>query len=273
MNKTPEFFNKHAVVSYSGGMDSTCLVLDLMSRGYNVSAYSFDYGQNHSVELERATENAKYMQSLGLPIQHQIINVRDVFSGDTSTLVQHTKSPEGDYRDETMRSTVVNNRNVIFSAIIFAKALSMAKRILADEEEDAAIKGQKISKKELLRRSTVVISLGVHAGDHAIYPDCTEESTSMARELYRISNWDSDLVDYETPFVNIPKDKVLRAGLDAMNELGLTNDEQSHILAHTISCYNATPDGKSCGKCGTCTERLEAFEMNGLKDPAPYITE
>lgn len=251
MNKTPEFFNKHAVVSYSGGMDSTCLVLDLMSRGYNVSAYSFDYGQNHSVELERAAENAKYMQSLGLPIQHQIINVRDVFSGDTSTLVQHTKAPEGDYRDETMKSTCVTNRNVIFSAIIFAKALSMAKR----------------------EKTNVVISLGVHAGDHAIYPDCTEESTSMARELYRISNWDSDLVDYETPFVNISKDKVLRAGLDAMNELGLTNDEQSHILAHTISCYNATPDGKSCGKCGTCTERLESFKMNGLKDPAPYINE
>lgn len=274
MNKTPEFFNKHAVVSYSGGMDSTCLVLDLMSRGYNVSAYSFDYGQNHSVELERAAENAKYMQSLSLPIHHQIINVRDVFSGDTSTLVQHTKAPEGDYRDETMKSTVVSNRNVIFSAIIFAKALSLAKRTLEDLKYNAGTDPQQhVSEQELRKLAKVVISLGVHAGDHVTYPDCTEESTSMARELYRISNWDSELVEYMTPFVNIPKDKVLRAGLDAMNELGLTNDEQSHILAHTISCYNATPDGKSCGKCGTCVERLEAFEMNGLKDPAPYVTE
>ena len=249
INKDSNFFNKQAVVSYSGGMDSTCLILSLLAGGYKVSAYSFDYGQAHSVELERAQENVAYLQGLGLPVQHQIINVRDVFSGDPSTLVQHTKSPEGDYREESMKSTIVANRNVIFSSIIFAKALSLAKR----------------------NNTPVTISLGVHAGDHSIYPDCKPESVNMARELFRISNWDSELVEYDAPFVDIDKGTVLKVGIQSMNDLGLSQKEQDYILAHTISCYNATPDGKSCGKCGTCTERLEAFAQNGIKDPAPYV--
>lgn len=249
INKDLNFFNKQAVVSYSGGMDSTCLILFLLAGGYKVNAYSFDYGQAHSIELERAAQNIAYLQNMKLPVQHQIINVRDVFSGDPSTLVQHTKSPEGDYREETMKSTVVLNRNVIFSSIIFAKALSVAKR----------------------NNTSVTISLGVHGGDHSTYPDCRPESVNMARELFRISNWDSELVEYDTPFVNIDKGIVLKTGIQSMKDLGLSQEEQDYILAHTISCYNATSDGKSCGKCGTCTERLEAFAQNGIKDPAPYV--
>jgi len=242
-------FDKQAVISFSGGMDSTCLMMHLLSKGYKVNAYSFDYGQAHAVELRLAKKNIKYLQSLGLPVEYQIINLRDVFSGDTSTLVRHEKSPEGDYREESMKSTVVANRNVIFSSVIFAKALSLAKTI-----------GQ-----------NVLISLGVHAGDHAIYPDCKEESVNMARELYRISNWDSELVEYDAPFVNINKSGVLSKGLEAMKNLGMTKSQINKVLKNTMSCYNATPDGKACGKCGTCTERIEAFRDNGIKDPIQYV--
>lgn len=630
-------FNKQAVVSYSGGLDSTCLMLHLLSQGYKVNAYSFDYGQAHSVEIERAKHNTGFLKELGFPVNHQVINVRDVFSGDTSTLVNHEKSPEGDYRDETMKCTVVNNRNVIFSSIIFAKALSLAKRdnskvlislgvhagdhcftkdtqiltpngfrtietlkiwdpifslnpetqqISIDTCLDIIPKGfnseiyniktttgsirltsehevyvcnfddynkskgyiKSIGKKkvkelrigdymitsnnipnykqkgsdtinimkifenidhhevfvendkfgfirdnesktitypinvpvsslvqlmawyitegwthistkssvskytscfsqsmyknlencediqqilknlsiplsvteskqiecgrpkevtyqfnsvisalmkscgcsskekhipdwlkqilfnnqdarkdfittmvngdghydefsgmysyqsnshqlisdmcELIKlcgsyvkvgrtnksSNTITINWGskfkkqglIKLGDSAItkitnieinkeqeepvydisvkenhnffagefgnvlisnsiYPDCTEESVNMARELFRISNWDSELVDYYTPFVNISKDGVLKQGLDAMQVLGLSQEEQNHILSNTISCYNATPDGLSCGKCGTCVERLEAFRNNGIEDPASYV--
>lgn len=242
-------YDKQAVISFSGGLDSTCLMMHLLSQGYKVNAYSFDYGQAHSVELKKAKSNIKYLQKLGFPVQHQIINLRDVFSGDTSTLVRHEKSPEGDYREESMKATVVSNRNCIFSAIIFAKALSLAKTI----------------------GRNVLISLGVHAGDHAIYPDCKEESVNMARELYRISNWDSELVEYDTPFVNINKSEVLSKGLEAMKNLGMTKSQTNKVLKNTMSCYNATPDGKACGKCGTCTERLEAFKINQLQDPVPYV--
>lgn len=242
-------FDKQAVISFSGGMDSTCLMMHLLSKGYKVNAYSFDYGQAHSVELRLAKKNIKYLQSLGLPVEHQVINLRDVFSGDTSTLVRHEKSPEGDYREESMKSTVIINRNVIFSSIIFAKALSLAKTI-----------GQ-----------SVLISMGVHGGDHTIYPDCREESVNMARELFRISNWDSELVEYDAPFVNISKSEVLGKGLEAMKNLGMTKSQINKVLKNTMSCYNATPDGKACGKCGTCNERLQSFRDNGIKDPIQYV--
>lgn len=242
-------FDKQAVISFSGGMDSTCLMMHLLSKGYKVNAYSFDYGQAHSVELRMAKNNIKYLQKLGLPVNHQIINLRDVFSGDTSTLVRHEKSPEGDYREESMKQTCVNNRNCIFSAVIFAKALSLARPT----------------------HTNVLISLGVHAGDHAIYPDCREESVNMARELFRISNWDSELVEYDAPFVNITKSEVLGKGLEAMKNLGMSKTQINKVLKNTMSCYNATPDGKACGKCGTCTERIEAFRDNGIKDPIQYV--
>ena len=273
MNKEISFFKKTAVVSFSGGMDSTCLVMHLLAQGHEVYAYSFDYGQNHRVELDRASKNAEYLRSLGLPVYHKIINLQDVFAGDPSTLVQHEKSPEGDYRSETMKATVVNNRNVIFSSVIFAKALSLAKRNLANLTLDAKLAGEERTKEQLRKEATVTISLGVHAGDHAIYPDCTEESVNMARELFRISNWDSDLVKYDAPFVNAPKSGVLAFGIGAMSSLGLTEEERDMVLSNTISCYNATEDGVSCGKCGTCVERLEAFKMVGLKDPVHYAAD
>ena len=257
------FFDKTAVISYSGGMDSTCLMMHLLSHGYQVYAYSFDYGQAHSYELKMAKRNIKYLLSLGLPVSHQIINVRDVFSGDTSTLVMHQQSPSGDYRDETMKSTVVNNRNVIFSSIIYAKALSIAKRNYEELKSDSQ------SEKDLRCKAKVIISLGVHAGDHAIYPDCTEESVNMAKELFRISNWDSDLVEYDTPFVNYPKSEVLAAGLDAMHNLDMNKRQINRILKNTSSCYNVT-NGLACGECGTCRERIEAFEINNIKDPIRY---
>ena len=239
---------KHAMVSYSGGMDSTCLILHLLSQGYGVRAVSFDYGQNHIVELKKAKNTIKYLKKLGLPVEFEVINLRDAFSDDQSTLVRHTEAPAGDYRDESMKATVVNNRNVIFSAVLFGKALSWAQKTGLD----------------------TTIALGVHAGDHTIYPDCTEESTSMARELYRISNWDSEKVNYLTPFVDLSKADVLGAGLEAMKSMKFRKHQVRKLLKGTISCYNATEDGMSCGECGTCRERLEAFAANGMEDPAPY---
>ena len=147
-----------------------------------------------------------------------------------------------------MKSTVIENRNVIFSAIIYGKALGWANKTNDD----------------------VIITQGLHAGDHAIYPDCRPESQEMARELYRISNWGSERVDFVAPFINIDKGDVLARGLDAMDKLGFTRAEQNKILRNTHTCYDPNEKGESCGKCGSCTERLEAFEKNGRKDPIKY---
>ena len=113
---------KKAVISCSGGLDSTCLLLKLLSEGYEVRTYAFKYGQKHSIELSKVQQNIGYLSGLGYPVTLQVIDLRDCFSDSASSLHEGgEKIPEGDYRDETMKSTVVENRNVIFSAIIYGK--------------------------------------------------------------------------------------------------------------------------------------------------------
>lgn len=238
--------SKKCVISMSGGLDSTSLALHMLSQGYEIRAYGFNYGQKHDIELNLVKKNIEYLQSLGYKITHQTIDLRDCFSESNSSLHKGgDKIPEGDYRDETMKSTVIENRNIIFSSIIYGKALAWANKTQED----------------------VVITLGLHAGDHTIYPDCRPESQEMARELFRISNWGSERVDYITPFIHIDKGEVLRMGIEACEKLKV---DWKVIYGNTISCYTPDSYGRSCGKCGTCVERLEAFEKLGLQDPIAY---
>lgn len=240
---------KKAIISLSGGLDSTCLLLTLLADGYEVRAYSFDYGQKHDIELKKVKKNIKFLQNKGFPVTHQIINLKDVFSDSASSLHQGGDSiPHGHYAAENMKSTVVENRNVIFSAIIFGKALSWANKT----------------------NSNVIITQGIHNGDHFIYKDCTEESRAAAEHLYKISNMNSDKVDFVAPFVNIDKGDVLKRGLDAMKKLEFSKAEINKVLRNTHTCYDPDKDGHSCGKCGSCVERLEAFEKAGMKDPITY---
>ena len=243
------FESKKAVISLSGGLDSTCLLLKLLADGYDVRAYSFDYGQKHEVELKKVKKNIKFLKSKGLPLTHQIINLRDVFSDSASSLHKGGDDiPHGMYDQDNMKSTVVENRNIIFSAIIYGKALAWANQT----------------------SSNVVITQGLHAGDHSIYPDCRPESQEMARELYKISNWGSERVDFIAPFINIHKGAVLREGLDAMKKLEFTWAEINKVLRNTHTCYDPNDKGESCGLCGSCTERIEAFAFNLMEDPAKY---
>lgn len=138
---------KLAVLSISGGLDSTCLLLRLLSEGYSVKCYSFDYGQKHVVELEKLRNNLGFLILKGFDIAFQVINLRDCFSDSQSSLHQGGGDiPEGHYQDENMKSTVVENRNVIFSSIIYGKALSLAKK----------------------HDTNVEIFLGIHKGDHCL---------------------------------------------------------------------------------------------------------
>lgn len=240
-----------AIISLSGGLDSTCLLMHLLANGYDeIRAYSFDYGQKHSIELKKVKKNIKYLQKKGYNVTHQVINLRDVFSDSASSLHKGgTEIPKGHYADENMKSTVVENRNVIFSAIIYGKALGWANKT----------------------GDNVVITLGIHAGDHAIYPDCRPESHEAAKHLFEISNWNSEAVDYIAPFENIDKGDVLKAGINAMKSLGFTKAGIKTILKNTHTCYNPDEQGRSCGECGSCRERLEAFEKNDMEDPIEYI--
>ena len=131
---------KQAVLSLSGGMDSSTVLLRLLADGYEVTALSFDYGQKHKVELERAQSLVDYLNNsrIGtLPtgdltsffpkINYGTIKLDGLAPMLNSALVEGgNEVPEGHYENENMKETVVPNRNKIFSSIIQAVALSKA---------------------------------------------------------------------------------------------------------------------------------------------------
>lgn len=230
-----------AVISYSGGMDSSSLLVELLARGVSrVKAVSFDYGQRHDIELQLAADNIRFLQARGCDVTHHVINLRDVWCDSPSTLhgTANGPIPTDHYTAQTQKSTVISNRNVIFSAIIFTKALDWA----------------------VGEGSRVVISAGMHSNDTSIYPDCRRESVEMARELYRISNWDSELIDYTAPFVDCDKGHVLLRGVEAMLRLGFSEADIRAYYGRTHSCY-ASNDITQCGECGTCRELREAVAL------------
>ena len=182
---------KQAVLSLSGGMDSSTVLLHLLAEGYEVTALSFDYGQKHNVELERAAELIEYLDRNGHPVKYQRITLQGLVSLLNSNLVQGGKEvPEGHYEEENMKDTVVPNRNKMFSSIIQAAALSIANAKNCD----------------------VKIAMGIHAGDHAIYPDCRQEFRDADYNAFIEGNWDADKVTYYTPFLNGDKFDILVEG-------------------------------------------------------------
>lgn len=248
----PEFHADHAFISLSGGLDSTCLMMAMLASGKTVHAISFKYGQKHNIELKKVTQNIKFLQKQGMQVDHHIVDLTSAFALSASTLKATGGAiPEGHYADENMKSTVVENRNVIFSSIIYGMALGYANQ----------------------HNCNVYITQGIHAGDHTIYPDCRPESFEAAAHLYKISNWNSERVEFIAPFVNLTKTEVLQAGIDAMEKLGFNARGIKKILSNTHTCYNPDSEGRSCGKCGSCTERLEAFAAVGMEDPIPYLND
>jgi len=264
---------KYAVISLSGGMDSSTLLLRLLSEGYQCTALSFDYGQKHKVELERATELVKYINGNFEPekyprfipeIKHQIITLDGLAQLLNSSLVEGgAEVPEGHYENENMKATVVPNRNMIFSSIVQSVALSITKN-----------------------NTECVIALGLHSGDHAVYPDTTEQFRQSCLETFRIGNWESHLVDYYAPYMETNKFGILKDGEKCCKQLGLDFNE---VYRRTNTSYkpiwipyepassrveetHRTKFGEwySDYKSASSVERVEAFIKLGRPDPVPY---
>jgi len=241
--------NKQAVLSLSGGMDSSTLLLHLLANGYEVTALSFDYGQKHRVELERAQSLVDYLNDKGQNVKYGVIKLDGLAPMLNSTLVEGgDEVPEGHYEQENMKETVVPNRNKIFSSIIQAVALSKANELNTD----------------------VYISLGIHAGDHAIYPDCRQEFRDIDHEAFIQGNWGAERVKFYTPYLNGNKFTILEDGKECCDQLGLDFNE---VYKRTNTSYKPYPSGNSDYKSASSVERIEAFIKLGYPDPVQYEDE
>lgn len=248
---------KHCVLSLSGGMDSSTLLLRLLADGYEVTALSFDYGQKHKVELERAKALVQYLNHqvtpLGYPVvRYQVIKLEGLAELLNSTLVTGgAEVPEGHYAEENMKATVVPNRNKIFSSIIQAVALSIAEQ----------------------KNTTCAIALGVHSGDHAIYPDCREEFRDADFEAFKAGNWGADKVSLYTPYLKSTKFGILRDGEKCCDKMHIDFDS---VYEKTNTSYKPIQiNGKwySDYKSASSVERVEAFIKLQRKDPVQYADE
>ena len=269
---------KHVVVSLSGGMDSSTLLLRCLKEYDTVTAISFDYGQKHRVELERAQSLVDYIND---EVKSSIQIHGDSFPGikyrqikldglvdllDSALVTGGEDVPEGHYAEDNMKATVVPNRNKIFASITQAVALSVANR--TGEPCD--------------------IAMGIHAGDHAIYPDCRQEFRDADDAAFRLGNWEAERVGYFTPYLEGDKFTILQDGEVLCKELGLDFDE---VYSRTNTSYKPifiyfpeaprtlnVNDNKlgtwySDYKSASSVERVEAFIKLGRKDPAPYADE
>ena len=261
---------KHVVVSLSGGMDSSTLLLKALNEYETVTALSFDYGQKHRVELVRAQQLIKYLNDKGYKIKYRVIKLDGLVDLLNSALVEGgDEVPEGHYAEDNMKATVVPNRNKIFASITQAVALSVA-----------------TTKKE-----STDIALGIHAGDHSIYPDCRQEFRDADDHAFRVGNWDSELVGYWTPYLEGDKFTILQDGEVLCKKLGLdfnevyrrTNTSYKPIAIEVGRMWTGSYNPKSLGepvydylsdyKSASSVERVEAFIKLGRPDPAPYADE
>lgn len=224
------------IVSLSGGVDSAT-VLDLAIKECgrpNVRTFGFTYGSKHNMwENKAAVEIAKFYE-----VPHRRIWLDTAFDGLQSTLMQAGGAiPEGHYEAESMRQTVVPGRNLIFLSVLAAHAESWVKQVG--------------------NGAKAMIYLGVHAGDHFIYPDCRPNFIENARSVIMSSTEEKVIVT--APFLNFTKKTII--------ENGLTHKVPYHL---TRTCYKAQP--KACGVCGSCQERLMSFKELGVEDPIEYVT-
>jgi 7-cyano-7-deazaguanine synthase len=220
---------KKAVVIVSGGMDSVSLAHFYHGQGYALSILSFDYGQRNVKELGFAKACA---DKLGA--SHTIVDLSGlrVLLPGSSLTDDSVEVPEGHYAADSMKATVVPNRNTIMLSVAYGHAVAIGAEVVA---------------------------FGAHGGDHFIYPDCRPAFYDALNLALEIGNegFGKNGLHLEAPFIHIEKSDIAKIGF-----LGGVDFSQ------TWSCYKG--GDLHCGKCGTCVERKEAFQVAKIEDPTIY---
>ncbi|MCI5060773.1 MAG: 7-cyano-7-deazaguanine synthase QueC [Alphaproteobacteria bacterium] len=210
----------------SGGLDSVTLAYKVHKEHSLTGLISFDYGQRHKKELEFAKHCADDLKT-----QHLVLDISTIgkaLSG--SALTDNIDVPDGHYAEDTMKATIVPNRNAIM--------LSIAYGIASAQKAEA-------------------IATAVHGGDHFIYPDCRPEFINSFEAMQNHALDGVSKIQLYAPFVSNTKADIVKEGA----KLNVPFDQ-------TWSCYKG--GDIHCGTCGTCVERQEAFALVGIKDPTQY---
>ncbi|AVX05522.1 7-cyano-7-deazaguanine synthase [Maritalea myrionectae] len=214
------------LVICSGGLDSVSLAHIIADQHELTRLVSFDYGQRHRKELDFAAAAAKRLN-----VPHHLMDMRGIGAAlSGSALTDDIDVPDGHYAEDTMRVTVVPNRNAIMLTIGFG--------IAAANGDEA-------------------VATAVHGGDHFIYPDCRPEFTRAFDKMQKAALDGYANVQLYTPFVERSKADIVKEGA-----------AHSTPFAETWSCYKGGE--AHCGRCGTCVERREAFHLAGVEDPTLY---
>lgn len=218
---------KSALISLSGGLDSLVLLAFLATAGYKIRCVGFNYGSKHGIYERNAAREIANKYNL----RYTTIRIMEAFTDleiRSSLMRGDDPIPEGHYESETMKQTVVPGRNSIFIAML----TGMAESIGAKE-----------------------VFLGIHAGDHLIYPDCRPkyfEAMSFA-----MAEASDGKVRIKAPFLNLKKKDIIELGLSLGAPFEMSR-----------TCYKY--QDISCGKCASCQERLAAFHELGIEDPLRY---
>lgn len=218
-----------AVLAASGGLDSTVLACWLHARGVELLMLSADYGQRHDTELRCAAATAARLDA-----RHHVVDLKSVGSLLSGSALTDPRVgvPDGHYTDESMRATVVPNRNAILLDLAVGGAIAAG----ADS-----------------------VAFAAHAGDRAVYPDCRPEFVDAYAAMVAVAN-DGFLPAGFTvlaPFIAWSKAQIVALGAALSVPFG-----------QTWSCYRGGQ--RHCGTCGTCVERREAFTLAGVVDPTEY---
>jgi 7-cyano-7-deazaguanine synthase len=223
-----------AVVLLSGGMDSATTAAIALSRGFDVHALSFRYGQRHAAELDAARRVARQLRIR----RHEVVDI-DLRAFGGSALTGDLAVPKDtplDQIGERIPPTYVPARNTIFLAF----ALSWAEVLGASD-----------------------IFMGANALDYSGYPDCRPEYIqafqNMADLATRAGVEEGRRFTIHTPLIELSKREIIQRGQALGVDYGVT-----------LTCYDPAPDGAACGHCEACLLRLKGFREAGMEDPAPY---
>lgn len=226
--------NKKAVVLLSGGLDSSTILAFAKSKGFDLYALSFHYGQRHNFELEASQ---KVAQHFGVK-DHKTIEI-DLRAFGGSALTAEIEVPKGRTEAEMegeIPITYVPARNTIFLSF----ALAFAEVIQSED-----------------------IFIGVNAVDYSGYPDCRPEYIAAYEKMANLATKagveGTGKLTIHTPLINLKKSEIIQMGLD----LGVD-------YAMTSTCYDPDEKGLPCGICDSCVLRLKGFSDLGIKDPAVY---